>query len=214
MRTFSHRITLSGRFWVPILALAGWIGACRTPDSETPASGSESTRAITATASTLPPDSVRVSVVRAVASIDAMRSGLATTFDPSQEVTRETFARVCKPVGQRAAATAQERGWVVQQLARKNRNPAHALDSLATVAHNRFAADPDTTSIWRRTTMKGQAGWRYFRRITVEPSCLACHGPKDERPAFIVDGYPDDRAYGFDAGDLRGLYAVFVPDAG
>lgn len=211
MRTLSYRITLSGRIVVPILVLAGLIGACQTPDPEAPGSGED--RATRAAARALPPDSVRVPVVRAVEAIDAMRSGLATTFDPSKEVTRETFARVCKPVGQRAAATARDSGWVVQQLARKHRNPAHALDSLAIAAHDLFAADPDTTSVWRRTTVQGQPGWRYFRRITVEPSCLACHGPKDQRPSFVVDGYPDDRAYGFEAGDLRGLYAVFVPDA-
>jgi hypothetical protein len=48
--------------------------------------------------------------------------------------------------------------------------------------------------------------------ITVQPSCLACHGPKDERPAFVKKDYPEDRAYGFEDGDLRGIYAVFVPD--
>jgi hypothetical protein len=46
----------------------------------------------------------------------------------------------------------------------------------------------------------------------VQPSCLACHGPKDERPAFVKKDYPEDRAYGFEDGDLRGIYAVFVPD--
>ncbi|MFO8099786.1 MAG: hypothetical protein R6T83_09240 [Salinibacter sp.] len=33
-----------------------------------------------------------------------------------------------------------------------------------------------------------------------------------ERPDFVKEGYPDDRAYGFEPGDLRGIYAVFVPD--
>ncbi len=213
MRTRSNHITLLGRFVVPILVFTGMVGACQSPDADAPASGQEQVRSAQATLSPPPPDSIRVPVVRAVESIDAMRSGLATTFDPSQEVTRETFARVCKPVGRRAAATARDSGWVVQQLARKHRNPAHGLDSLAAVAHDVFATDRDTASIWRRTMMQGQPGWRYFQRITVEPSCLACHGPKDQRPSFVVDGYPDDRAYGFQAGDLRGLYAVFVPDA-
>ena len=55
-------------------------------------------------------------------------------------------------------------------------------------------------------------GLAHARRITVQPSCLACHGPKDERPAFVKKDYPEDRAYGFEDGDLRGIYAVFVPD--
>ena len=67
--------------------------------------------------------------------------------------------------------------------------------------------------LWGRTRRGETDGWRYARRITVQPSCLACHGPKDQRPDFVKTGYPDDRAYGFEAGDLRGLYAVFVPDS-
>jgi hypothetical protein len=46
----------------------------------------------------------------------------------------------------------------------------------------------------------------------VQPSCLACYGPKDERPAFVKKDYPEDRAYSFEDGDLRGIYAVLVPD--
>ena len=62
--------------------------------------------------------------------------------------------------------------------------------------------------------MNGQAGIRYFRRIVVEPACLACHGEQSARPDFVLQGYPNDRAYGFAVGDLRGLYAVFVPHTG
>jgi hypothetical protein len=72
--------------------------------------------------------------------------------------------------------------------------------------------DPALMGMWVKTSMDGKAGVRYFRRITVEPACLACHGPKDSRPQFVKDGYPYDRAYGFDVGDLRGLYSVFVAD--
>ena len=61
--------------------------------------------------------------------------------------------------------------------------------------------------------MDDLAGTRYFRRITVESACLACHGPKDKRPAFVQQGYPEDRAYDFQAGDLRGIYSLFIPDA-
>ena len=71
---------------------------------------------------------------------------------------------------------------------------------------------PSITERWIRTPRSGHEGWRYARRITVRPSCLACHGPKDERPAFVKKDYPEDRAHGFEDGDLWGIYAVFVPD--
>lgn len=37
-----------------------------------------------------------------------------------------------------------------------------------------------------------------------------CSG-KERRPDFVKKGYPDDRAYDFEPGDLRGIYSVFVP---
>ena len=159
-----------------------------------------------------PPNRVEGKVVEAVEAIDAMRSGLAQTVT-EPKVDRETFARVCKPVGQRAQAVGQRNGWTVQQLARKYRNPAHRLDSTAADVYETFAADTEQTSTWVRVDRPARSGWRYFRRITVEPSCLACHGAKADRPDFVKAGYPDDRAYGFEPGDLRGLYSVFVPDS-
>jgi hypothetical protein len=46
----------------------------------------------------------------------------------------------------------------------------------------------------------------------VEASCLVCHGAKENRPQFVKDNYPQDLAYNFHVGDLRGMYAVFIPD--
>jgi len=163
------------------------------------------------TAST-PPDSVQRAVETEIQDLNAMRESLAATID-TPSVDKQTFARVCKPVGQRAKTVAQTHNWTVQQLARKYRNPAHAPDAEADSVHAQFAQDAERTKTWIRTVRNGTQGWRYFRRITVQPSCLACHGAKERRPDFVQSGYPEDRAYGFDAGDLRGLYAVFVPDS-
>ncbi len=146
-----------------------------------------------------------------VADIDAMRSALATTFDPDSAVTRATFARVCKPVGMRLKQTAKAHGWRVQQLSHKNRNPAHTLDAEAEPVYQRFLDDASLTDVWMASAQGGVRGARYLRRITVEPTCLACHGPKDDRPAFVKEGYPGDRAYDFVPGDLRGVYSVTVP---
>jgi hypothetical protein len=149
-------------------------------------------------------------VEQAIASLNKMRESLAATID-TPTVDKSTFERVCKPVGQRAKQISAERGWVVQQLAEKYRNPAHKLDAEAQELHEQFAKSPDLTDTWIRTVRNGRVGWRYARRITVQSSCLACHGPKQQRPDFVKKGYPNDRAYGFEVGDLRGLYSVFVP---
>ncbi len=46
----------------------------------------------------------------------------------------------------------------------------------------------------------------------MEPSCLACHGSKASRPTFVKENYSDDKAFDFKVGDLRGMYAVYLPE--
>ncbi|NOT17843.1 MAG: DUF3365 domain-containing protein [Sulfuriferula sp.] len=53
---------------------------------------------------------------------------------------------------------------------------------------------------------------RYAKAITLQPMCLTCHGPA----AYIPDGvkaklaadYPNDKATGYNVGDLRGAVVV------
>jgi len=157
-----------------------------------------------------PDAQVLAKVVREVEGLDAMRSVLAGSF--SGEPDLSTFAQVCRPVGARAKRLAEENGWRVAQLAEKYRNPDNRLDPEAERVYRMMAADPGLMGMWLRAELEGQAGYRYFRRIVVEEACLACHGPQEDRPQFVKDGYAEDRAYGFEVGDLRGLYSVFVQD--
>jgi hypothetical protein len=152
--------------------------------------------------------------VEEVENLDAMRSGLASTLEGSTDpVTGETFKQVCKPVGMRAMQLSKENGWQVKQISKKYRNPAHKPDGPhAIMALAKFEKDPDLIGFWDREVRDGQGGTRYFRRINVEASCLACHGGKGSRPEFVKNKYPEDRAFDFNVGDLRGMYSVFIPD--
>jgi hypothetical protein len=152
--------------------------------------------------------------VEAIENLDAMRSGLAAYLEDAPAApTAETMKQVCKPVGMKALQLSQENGWQVKQMATKYRNPAHAPDNLhARMALAKFEQDPDLTGFWEPETLDGQTGTRYYRRINVEASCLACHGAQNNRPQFVQDNYPQDLAYDFNVGDLRGMYAVFIPD--
>lgn len=160
----------------------------------------------------MPPEAVRRQVEAAIRTLDALRAGLAQTITAGETIDQATFNRVCRPVGQQARQLGEQHGWIVQQLAVKYRNPAHQPDSQAAALFAHFEADPSRDSLWVRTTWNGTPGWRYLHRITVHTQCLACHGPRDQRPVFIVQNYPYDRAYDFQPGDLRGLYSVFIPD--
>jgi hypothetical protein len=152
--------------------------------------------------------------VQEIEYLDATRSGLASTLEGStEEPTMQTMKEVCAPVGRKAMQISQENGWQVKQISNKYRNPAHKPDNLqSTMALARFEQNPDLKGFWHRETLDGQEGTRYYRRIDVEASCLACHGAKGSRPQFVKDNYPQDLAYDFNVGDLRGMYAVFIPD--
>lgn len=152
--------------------------------------------------------------VQEIEALDAMRSNLAASLEGQAEPpTLETMKTVCRPVGMRAKQLSQEHGWQVKQMATKYRNPDHAPDSpQAEKALAQFEQNPDLMGFWQREAIAGQSGSRYYRRINVEAGCLACHGQGNDRPQFIKDNYPNDLAYDFEVGALRGMYAVFLPD--
>ena len=188
------------RYALSCLAALLVLGGCQ-PDTPSKADG----------ASTLAPEQARV--VTAIAALDSMRIARAATITADEDVDAETFARVCKPVGLRARTLSEENGWTVRQIAMRYRNPANAAAPEDSALFAQFEADPDLVDRWLDATHDGVPGQRYVRRIAVQGTCLACHGARDERPAFVVENYPEDRAYGFAVGDLRGLYSVFVPDS-
>ncbi len=170
--------------------------------------------AIASAAPIIPNANDLTQAVQEIESLDAMRTGLASSLEGSTEApTKQTMKEVCRPVGMRAVQLSQENGWQVKQIAKKYRNPDHAPNNLHDqIALAKFNQEPELIGFWDREILDKQMGTRYYRRIEVEASCLACHGLKDNRPQFIQDGYPQDLAYDFNVGDLRGMYAVFIPD--
>jgi hypothetical protein len=146
--------------------------------------------------------------------LDRMRISLASTLEGSnEEPTMDTMREVCMPVGKRAKAIGQENGWTVRQVASKYRNPDHAPSGgQETEVIDLFSRHPEITGLWEPATAGQGAGVNYYRRIDVQASCLACHGSKDRRPAFVTQNYPADKAFNFKPGDLRGMYAVYLPE--
>jgi hypothetical protein len=162
-----------------------------------------------------PVDSAALSkAVVAMEQLDQMRISLASSLKGrTEEPTIETMKEVCKPVGMRAIAIGKENGWQVRQVASKYRNPDHApANAQERQVIDLFSRHPEINGLWEPAVAEQGAGLNYYRRINVEPSCLACHGTKASRPAFIKDNYPVDKAFAFKVGDLRGMYAVYLPE--
>ncbi|MDM7938360.1 MAG: DUF3365 domain-containing protein [Cyanobium sp. CZS 48M] len=152
--------------------------------------------------------------VVAMEQLDQMRISLASTLEGrTEEPTIETMKEVCKPVGMRAIAIGKENGWQVRQVASKYRNPDHApANAQESQVIDLFNRHPEINGLWEPATAEQGAGLHYYRRINVEPSCLACHGTRASRPAFVKENYPNDKAFDFKVGDLRGMYAVMLPE--
>jgi hypothetical protein len=141
-----------------------------------------------------------------------LRSGLARTFiSADTEVTEQTFQQVCAPVGAKAKELAAREGVVIRQTATKNRNPAHAAGPSEARVLEEFVRNPGKQDQWDQTQVDGKTYHRYMRRIDVEEACLKCHGPKASRPEFIAKKYPNDKAFDFQVGDLRGAIVVMIP---
>lgn len=153
------------------------------------------------------------SIIEYLHSLSRTRESLAATLDTSPEpITQKTFARVCAPVGKELAAWATKTGYSVRQVASKFRNEKNAPHEGDLSILSLFDKDRSLNSEVRVSAGEGngRAGTEIFVPIRVTESCLHCHGEASARPEFIVKKYPEDRAYGFKAGDLRGMYAVFV----
>lgn len=144
--------------------------------------------------------------------IITMRSTLAAEFvKPGAVIDEETFKKVCGAVGKRAKDITEKTGVKIRHAAVKNRNPLNAADERERALIEKFEVDKSLSEVWEKFESEGKAYKRYTRPIFVEEACLACHGSKESRPEFIKAKYPDDKAYGFKNGDVRGIISVTVP---
>jgi len=142
-------------------------------------------------------------------SMNQMRNALAATLDQYKiEITELAFQKVCMPVGKELQSWGQLSGFQVRQISHKNRNPQNTLKPHDTRAYEKFQNDEKLIHLKVQTSEKDLTGPHYYYRISVTSSCLHCHGEKENRPPFIKAKYPNDKAFDFKPGELRGLYSV------
>lgn len=98
------------------------------------------------------------------------------------------------------------------------RNPANAPDTweerVLEYLHALERQDPE--SVPSELTAAGPEGTlRYYRVLRTAPMCLNCHGDIPALDRHVRDQirtlYPNDRATGYQAGDLRGVIRVEIP---
>lgn len=155
-------------------------------------------------------DSQESEILKKLEALTQMREALSsgvTQLKPS-EITEQTFKQVCQPVGVELKRWAGEKGYTARQISLKPRGSNATPRPNEVEILNSFKKDTSKNSFRFVTTEAEIQSISVYRRIQMAQSCLACHGDKERRPDFIKTKYPKDQAFGFKAGDFRGLYVV------
>ena len=111
-------------------------------------------------------------------------------------------------------------GWRVARTSLKTRNSNNAPDAWESAVLKSFDArraageDPKSMEFFEAVSDDGKRVFRYMKAIpTAAKPCLSCHGTKIA-PAVetALDArYPEDRARGYEAGDIRGAFTITQP---
>lgn len=124
----------------------------------------------------------------------------------------------CKTISPTVSGdTASKHNLTIRRTALKVRNASNAPDAFEArvladfVKKIEAGTDPATLEHSETVTEGGAKTFRYMKAIpTAAEPCLACHGSdlKPEVKAEIEKHYPNDKATGFKAGELRGAISV------
>lgn len=118
-----------------------------------------------------------------------------------------------------AARASEDSGWRVGRTALKYRNPANAPDDWERAVLEDFeqrkaaGEDPQKLEYAAVVEQDGTSQFRYLKAIPTTELCLVCHG--SNIPPDVVGQldklYPQDKARGFRAGDIRGAFTITQP---
>jgi len=135
----------------------------------------------------------------------------------------EGAVAVCKNVApELAGRLSRETGWRVSRVSLKTRNPLlgspdaweqRGLEEF----DRRVAAGEKAETLEVTEVVEEPAGryYRYMKALPVQPLCLTCHGTAETIPPEVQQRlrveYPNDRASGYRAGQVRGAVTVKRP---
>lgn len=120
-----------------------------------------------------------------------------------------------------ARAASQRTGWNVRRASLRNRNPKGVPDAWERAVLERFdaqaaagAAAP-TLESYQVVTEDGKQYFRYAKALPTQPLCVQCHGAADKLSAPVKAKlqvlYPNDRATGYEPGQIRGALFLKKP---
>lgn len=183
--------------------------------------GCESPKPAVATAPAQPPDLSWVPEARQVAQSVPPRL-LAVLQEEIARGGPEGAVQVCRDKAPALAREASEKsGWAIRRVSLRNRNPRAVPDAWERAALDDFdrraAVKEPSGSLERADVVveNGQPMRRYIRALPTIDLCLQCHGTAERvSPAVkarLQNLYPDDRAVGYQAGEIRGAITLKRP---
>jgi hypothetical protein len=165
------------------------------------------------------PDTIMVEQSRAAAK--SLLTQLGATLKQEMSTNGPVAAvGVCKQAAPAIAAdVSQKTGMQVGRVGTRVRDTALGTpdaweqaaltDFAARLAKGEPAEKMEFTQVVTESTGKYL---RYAKAITLQPMCLTCHGPLANIPdgvkARLAIDYPNDKATGYNVGDLRGAVVV------
>jgi hypothetical protein len=116
----------------------------------------------------------------------------------------------------------QETGWDIRRVSLQTRNAERGTPDLwearQLAEFNIRAANGENAGTLEKSeivSINGKPVFRYMKALPVGEACLKCHGPAEGRDAGLQAklkaSYPDDRANGYDMGQVRGALTVKRP---
>ena len=107
-------------------------------------------------------------------------------------------------------------GHVVRRVSLKHRNPQNIPDDYERrklVEFDFSNREKKLEKEYFEVVKEGDHEYlRYMKPLVTIPLCMNCHGPNENIPseikAILKEKYPDDKATGFLAGDIRGAISV------
>ena len=133
----------------------------------------------------------------------ALKSGLAE--GPAEAI------QVCRVKAPGIANALSVEGVRVGRSSHKLRNPDNTAPDWVSPLVQTFLDDPSSREPLAVELADNR--WGYAEPIIVQPLCLTCHGSElpPDVAARLSELYPEDRAVGFEAGDLRGVFWLEFP---
>jgi len=166
----------------------------------------------------LPADHTQAEIANAKAAIKLLAGNLQTELKGAMQSGGPVAAiAVCNtramPITQRVAS---EQGMHLGRVSLKNRNPVNAANEWQAAVLKEFEQQKEagkdvTTLAWSETVrVDGEQEFRFMKAIPTGGICLSCHGTtlSPEVSQVLAETYPQDRATGFEKGDIRGAFVV------